>query len=262
MGIYSEPDLYCAAFGAPTDAEVDLVMGLVDEPTSLLEPFCGHARAARAFVDRGLSYTGFDLSVAMVMAAFNGKGVHVHAADARDFDLPARPRGGFDLAWCPNNSLCHLGTNEEIISHLRSMERHVADSGAYAVELEIFDREGSTDDARWEVDMPGGGTLEASWSCGACDRDVRTRQETGAFRHVVDGRVIAETVERFAMRMWTFQDLVELTSASGWTLDRVCYRQCASGPTIQSALDRDVENSGFNWTFVLRPARARSLSRR
>ena len=36
MGIYDDPDLYCAAFPPPTDAEVDAALRRVDDPRSLL----------------------------------------------------------------------------------------------------------------------------------------------------------------------------------------------------------------------------------
>lgn len=254
MGIYSDPDLYCAAFPPPGDDEIDALLERVDSPRSVLEPFCGHARAAPAFVARGLKYVGFDRSPEILERAPRMDGVTVVVADARDFDLEERPADGFDLAWCPVNSLCHLTETEEIVGHLRSMRRHVATGGAYLVELEIYDREGSTEDAEWTVPLDDGGVVEASWSCGACDRARRTRRETGRFRHVAGGEVVREVGETFTMRMWTYADLVGLTAETGWRVDPVILRMGADGPLGRAALGRHVENSGLNWTFALRPS--------
>ncbi|MEM6674347.1 MAG: class I SAM-dependent methyltransferase [Planctomycetota bacterium] len=253
MGIYDEPDLYCAAFAPPNDADVDAVLRRVASPRSLLEPFCGHARLARPIAARGLEYVGLDATPEIAARAPRGERITVVVGDARDFDLDVRPRAGFDLAWCPVNSLCHLTDTADVVAHLRAMRRHVADDGAYLVELEIYDRAESTEDSEWSVEHPSGGVVEAAWRCRDVDRGARTRQETGTFRHVVDGEVVSEMTERFTMRMWTYADLLGLPREAGWTVDPVCLRQGPDGVEGQAALGRHVENSGRNWTFVLRP---------
>ncbi|MEM9380936.1 MAG: class I SAM-dependent methyltransferase [Planctomycetota bacterium] len=253
MGIYSDPDLYCVAFPPPTDEEVRRVLGAVAEPPeTFLEPMCGHARAAEAVFARGVRYVGFDVSPEMVARAPRRDGITTAVADARDFDLSAELPEGFDVAWCPVNSLAHLANREDVVRHLEAMRRHAHDGSAYLVELEIYDRAGSTEDASWSVPHPGGGVVEASWTCGACDLAARTREETGAFRHVVGGEVVAERRERFSMRMWTYADLVELPREAGWRLDPVCWLHVPGGAGRRAAVGRHVENSGCNWTFTLR----------
>ncbi|MEM1449897.1 MAG: class I SAM-dependent methyltransferase [Planctomycetota bacterium] len=201
---------------------------------------------------RGVRYVGIDASPEMVARAPERDGITAVVADVRDFDLGEELPGGFDVAWCPVNSLAHLSSTGDVVSHLEAMRRHAHGGSAYLVELEIYDREGSTEDASWSVPHPGGGFVEASWTCGACDRAARTREETGAFRHVVEGEVVAESVERFSMRMWTFGDLVELPREAGWRLDPVCWLNEPGGPGRRAAVGRHVENSGRNWTFALR----------
>ena len=84
MGIYDDPDLYCAAFPPPTDAEVDAVLRRVASPRSLLEPFCGHARLAEPIAARGVAYVGLDASPQIAAWPNAACQVH-HHRDQPDF---------------------------------------------------------------------------------------------------------------------------------------------------------------------------------
>ena len=56
MDLYTEAELYCAAFDWPVDAEVDWVLSHVPHAKSVLEPMCGNARYGPVFVERGLTF--------------------------------------------------------------------------------------------------------------------------------------------------------------------------------------------------------------
>ncbi len=119
VDVYDEADLYCDAFSWSVEEEIDWLLRQHPKTGSVLEPFCGHARYAPGFASRGVAYVGFDIADSMLAKAPGGEGITVLRADARDFRIPHAPPRGFDLAWCPVNSLAHLTHEPDIIAHLR-----------------------------------------------------------------------------------------------------------------------------------------------
>ena len=106
-------------------------------PRSVLELAAGPAEHARDLSRRGIEATALDLNPAMCSfardrAAEAGHPLTVVQADMRDFDI--RPRR-FDLAIVMLNSLCHLMTLDDLVPHLTSVARHLADGGLYIMEL-------------------------------------------------------------------------------------------------------------------------------
>ncbi len=72
--VYDQAELYCIAFGWPVDDEVDWLLGRCPGARSVLEPCCGQARFAAAFVERGLAYFGVDRSEGMLARAPAARG--------------------------------------------------------------------------------------------------------------------------------------------------------------------------------------------
>jgi SAM-dependent methyltransferase len=251
-GVYDQAELYCLAFAGPVDGEVDWLLARVPGARSVLEPFCGQARFAEAFAERGLTYVGLDNSAAMLAHAPRGDGITLTVADATDFDLGRR----FDLAWCPINSLCHLTREDEILAHLACVRRHLAPGGTYVVEIEIFRHDGpwdqgTPDRSTWAVDQPDGTHVLATVTREECDLASRTCTERAHYRRVRGETILAEVCDLFPMRMWTYEDLLELTRRSGFAIDGVCHNRGSKGrPEVP--LDPQLENDGENHYFVLR----------
>ena len=63
----------CAAFEWPIDDEVEWALSLVPGAARVLEPMCGTARYAEAFVARGVTYFGLDASAEMLERAPTGR---------------------------------------------------------------------------------------------------------------------------------------------------------------------------------------------
>ncbi len=130
-GIYDEPQYYeaaCAYRNVP--AEVDALLRWSgkhhEPPRSVLELAAGPAEHARNLARRGLQATALDLNPAMCarardLAAAAGIPLTVVQADMRDFTLP----GPVDLAVTMLNSLCHLLTLDDMLSHLAAVGRHL-----------------------------------------------------------------------------------------------------------------------------------------
>jgi SAM-dependent methyltransferase len=103
---------------------------------SFLELACGPARHAREFARRGWCAVALDLSPDMLDYACQGAkrdGVFLEtvAADMADFALE-RPVA---LAANLMESLSHLVTNAQVVSHLRSVSRNLLPGGVFVIEM-------------------------------------------------------------------------------------------------------------------------------
>ena len=170
-GIYDEPEYYEAACSyRDVPAEVAALLRWSGQhhrpPRSVLELAAGPAEHARTLARRGLDATALDLSPAMCarardLAAAAGVPLTVVEADMRDFSLPGR----FDLAITMLNSLCHLLTLDDLLSHLAAVGRHLDQDGLYIMELahpaDFFRTERRTS-SEWTSET-GDGTVSVRW---------------------------------------------------------------------------------------------------
>jgi len=258
MTIYDEPDLYCAAFDWPLESEVAWLLDRFPLAKTVLEPFCGNARYAPYFAARGLTYVGFGNCHAMLARAPRADRITVFHADARDFTIPHAPPDGFDLAWCPINSLSHLTSGPDIISHLRCVRRHLATNGCYVVELDPVNHHGPWNDPPgtenvWSFDQPDGTTVSASWKRLRCDLHARLGTEQSTFWRTRANQVLAEVSQTHHMRMWTCHDLRRIPADAGFSIDdrAVIHKDLTPGP--DTTLAPQLENTGLNYFFFLRP---------
>lgn len=252
-GVYDEASLYAAAFGGPVDEEVDWLLALCPA-RSVVEPFCGQARFALAFRERGVEYIGVDRSAEMLALAPRGPGITLLESDVTRFDLGRR----VELAWCPINSLCHLDAEPAIAAHLACVGRHLEPGAAYVIEVELVRhdgpwRTGPADRSVWMVEQPDGSVVDAHVERRDCDLPRRTCTEWARYRRRRGDRVVAEAAELFTMRMWTFDDLLRLARDAGFTVERA-FRNDGPRGRPEVAVDARLENDGANHYFVLRRA--------
>ena len=251
-GVYDEAELYCIAFSWPVDEEVDWLLALAPGATSVLEPCCGQARFAEAFVERGIAYYGVDRCRPMLDRAPSGPKITLLESDVTSFDLGRR----VDLAWCPINSLCHLAREDDVIAHLECVHRHLEPDAAYVIEVELLHhdgiwREGPADRSSWTVPSGDGTHVEATVWRESCDLAARTCVEHARYRQMRGGEVLRESSERFVMRMWTYEDLLAITRRTGFTVEHVFTNHGRRGrPEVPMA--PTLENDGDNHYYVLR----------
>ncbi|MCS7061443.1 MAG: class I SAM-dependent methyltransferase [Anaerolineae bacterium] len=105
-------------------------------PPSFLELACGPARHAREFGRRGWSVIGLDLSPDMLAYAAESAEqdnvtLRTVVADMSDFDLPAPVMLAANLM----ESITHLVTNEQTVSHLRAVARNLLPGGVFVIEM-------------------------------------------------------------------------------------------------------------------------------
>ncbi|MCH2133125.1 MAG: class I SAM-dependent methyltransferase [Phycisphaerales bacterium] len=244
--VYGEADLYCAAFDEPVEQEVQWVIGecerlLGRSPNAVLEPMCGNARYGKAFADRGVRYHGVDASEEMLKRATLHDDVTTSRGDVRKFDVP---RGPYDIAWCPINSIRHLPTPSDLVQHLQCVRRHVSDDGLYLVETDLQDQDGSLEDVpeyHWSMPQPDGSTVLAWWGAERADLATRRVWEYGRFERHVDGECVNRSESRYEMLMTRAEDWTELAAAGGFTVEQVVRRD-AGGARSVVELSPDLEN--------------------
>ncbi len=100
-----------------------------------LEVACGPAHHAREFVRRGWNSVAVDLSEEMleyakILSEKENISMKYLAADMSDFSIEEK----VDLAGIFTESITHLVTNEQIISHLKSVAACINSGGIYVIE--------------------------------------------------------------------------------------------------------------------------------
>ncbi len=139
--MYGAPRYYDIAFNIFRKLECDFLEGCfarhaVGPVRRMLDIACGTGQHLIRLARRGYEMTGLDLSPdnlgyvrgRVLKAGFK---IDLIQADMADFEVD-QP---FDAGICLQDSQGHLLTNEEILSHLRSVARAVRPGGLY-----IFDR--------------------------------------------------------------------------------------------------------------------------
>ena len=104
-------------------------------PRSLLDLGCGTGSHALILAERGYRVTGIDASAGMLRVARrkargrpNPRWVH---ADMRRFQMDRT----FDAAICMDDAFTHLLTERDIVTHLRTVRRHLQPGGVYVFEF-------------------------------------------------------------------------------------------------------------------------------
>ena len=103
---------------------------------SFLEVACGPARHTREFARRGWRATGLDLSEDMLRYAADramreGVAIETVCADMCNFTLEQPVALAANLM----ESLTHLLTNEQVVSHLRAVARNLLPGGIFVIEM-------------------------------------------------------------------------------------------------------------------------------
>ena len=119
---------------------------------SFLELACGPGRHAQQFARLGWRAVGLDLSEDMLIYADEvarpaGVLVDWRIGNMVDYSLP-EPVG---LVGCLMESLTHLVTNEEVVTHLRAVARSLVSGGVYVIEM-------AHPDSIWRDSLPNSWT--------------------------------------------------------------------------------------------------------
>ena len=235
--------LYDAAFDWDVGGEVSTIGYLSGiSEGRVLEPMCGSGRMLRAFSTLGFETIGVDASAEMLALAathyqqhgFQGTWLQ---ADVTEFDLDE----ACHLAVCPINSLAHLGTEAQMLSHLNTMSRNLYEGASYWVQLDLKDPSDVGASEEWEFEYQGE-TLISQWACTGCHSGTETHVSRFVFP---DGRVIEDDYE---MKVWTYDAWSHLINQSPFELS-AAYRGGAFAPL---ALDDRLNGERVFWQQLVK----------
>jgi SAM-dependent methyltransferase len=138
---YTAPRLYEIAFDMNRKGEVDFLVHCFQRfarrrVRAVLDIACGTGPHLIRLADRGYRMTGLDLSQKNIEFLRERLAARGHDGDLVVGDMTSfRLRQPVDAAICMQDSQGHLLTNEQLLSHLRSVARALRPGGLY-----VFDR--------------------------------------------------------------------------------------------------------------------------
>jgi len=154
---YSHPDFCDVAYDWDRKPECDFIERCIGkysdaEGRSILDMACGTGIHLMEFARRGYEVAGIDAKKEMAdfvlkKAAAEGLEVKCAQADMKRFDTGRR----FGCAICMLDSFRYLLTDEDILSHLKSVAASLEDGGLYVIDLWMpeDDRIGGWEDLCW-----------------------------------------------------------------------------------------------------------------
>lgn len=138
---YSYPEYCDIAYGWDRKPECDFIEKCIGKYSgarsrSILDIACGTGIHLREFARRGYEAAGIDGNKEMVdfvlrRAAAEGLDIKCMRSGMRDFDTGRK----FGCAICMLDSFRYLLTDEDILSHLRSVSASLEDGGLYIIDL-------------------------------------------------------------------------------------------------------------------------------
>jgi SAM-dependent methyltransferase len=211
------PELYDIAFGWDPQPEVNRLVFLARQaglaPRSALELGCGTGRLLPCLRQTVPDVIGLELSPAMADFARSRGGATVLVGDMSSFALGRT----FDLIFASANTLRHVHTPDAIASMWRCITDHLSPGGLFVADLELgfaAEAEKVGRPARWTLSR-GDVLVHVSWEvvepparetrCCTVEWVFESRrgEPTGTWR------------ERFTLRTYDAQELVELATADG-----------------------------------------------
>jgi SAM-dependent methyltransferase len=218
-------------------------------PTSFLELAAGPAMHAREYARRGLNVCALDLSPEMVeygkqQAASRGIDFRYQCGDMREFDLEKT----FDLAAILMDSTSYLLTNDDVLAHFDSVEKHLNQGGIYVLEMSHpRDHFGIAESTKtsWEMSRDNV-KVETRWGKPDDKFDPISQITQTTVTMVITGEHGTETIKEVApQRCITATEFDALVRASG----------CFKTHRLYGAMDSDTpfsnEKEAWRMTVVL-----------
>lgn len=219
--LYDLPNIYDIAFSWDLSEEIYFFKRVfetrVDFPVRhILEPACGTGRFLRTLPAHGFQITGYDINPTMLQYAEDSVAAAGYEGSVRtalaNMVSPEIP-GEFDAAFNSINSIGHLHSDYDIVSHLKATSSSLREGGIYIVHLN-FAYEGKLPDGdRWTMER-GGISVKIWWRILSEDRTSRLSHQIGSFEVERDGK-IERFDDRHSLRLWLFADLKDLLRRSG-----------------------------------------------
>ena len=139
--VYRYPQYYAIGYRWNTEAECRFIEACLKahgpaQAARLLDIGCGSGRHMLELAKRGYQMTGIDVSPEMVSfveeaARRENFSVAVSVGDLRRMKL----QGTYDAAYCFMDTFRFLLTNQQILTHLRTLAKHLTSGGLYLTDF-------------------------------------------------------------------------------------------------------------------------------
>ena len=240
---YNQAELYDIAFDFKNiKAECDFFLELAPNAKSFLELGAGPALHAIEMAKRGIASTALDLSNSMVeyglsKAQKNEVEIEYICANMIDF----KSENKWDLVATLMDSISYIYTNDDFITHLKTVANHLNQNGLYVLEM-IHPRDvfglGKSTNTNWEIERDGK-KVKVNWRNSHNVFDPITQIVNTSVR-LESGSIITEDIA--PQRKFTFNELDALVKASG----------CFEVIEIYGAMDKSIpfNNEKVAWRMV------------
>ena len=219
--LYALPEFYDIAFSWDLSEEIGFFKRSFKEHVPfpvrrILEPACGTGRFLRTLPADGFRITGYDINPTILryaedsLAAARCEGsVRTLLANMVSADIP----GEFDAAFISINSIGHLHSDEDIVSHLKATGLSLREGGIYIVHLNFAHEGGLPAGDCWTMERDGV-SVKTWWRILSEDMESRLSHQVGSFEVRRDGKV-ERFDDRHTLRLWLSSDLQDLVHRSG-----------------------------------------------
>ncbi|MBN1216878.1 MAG: class I SAM-dependent methyltransferase [Candidatus Lokiarchaeota archaeon] len=189
----------------------------------IIEPACGSGIFIEKFANHGYYIKGYDISKKMIKYCDQRlqKNIEIRnnykviTGDMRNKIFKKES----DAAFICINSLGYLRTDEDIISHFKTMNKSLRDGGIYIAEIsckcENIQNEIKKDDI-WYI-KEDNIDIKAQWIIKRYDIEKKIREIDFQMTIRENGKK-KEIKEIHNLRLWTFEDFKQLTSLGGFSL--------------------------------------------
>jgi len=145
--LYASPMLYDILYTPGTAAEVDALERIekrhatteLESDRLWFEPACGTGRYLRVAAGRGRAVAGFDLDPQQLDYGRGRVSGELFQANMLDFAKIYRPEARVEFAFNPVNSIRHLTSDAEFVTHLNQMAQVLTPGGIYVVGISLVD---------------------------------------------------------------------------------------------------------------------------
>jgi SAM-dependent methyltransferase len=221
--------------------DLELILMLAAEcGDPILELGCGTGRLLLPLALQGYSVTGIDISDPLLAIARSKlaaltetalrKGVDLHRADMRSFDLPIKD---YSFAFCTSNTLMHLADAQDQLATLRNTHRHLRKGGALLLDLfnpdviRLSEVEGLQELAdQWQDEVSGAHVIK--WVVRSVDWAQQLQETLFIYEETTADGASRRTVTPFTLRFLWRNEAELMLQAAGFAVESV-WGDCEGG---------------------------------
>lgn len=221
IALYNLPRYYDVGFAWDPSAEINTLHAALDAHLEgpadhLLEPGCGTGRLLLPLAMYGHRLTGYDNRAAMLRYTADkvrGAGVAERVDLVRTDFLTRAFAPRFDAAFNFIGSIGHLLLDAHIVRHLRATAAALRPGGLYVVQLALLWEDQTEYEPYDFTNARDDISVTVHWEIESVDVPRRCTAELSRLTVVDAGQRFTHT-DRYPMRLWLYDDWIELIHAS------------------------------------------------